>query len=222
MKQTRLFLLTCLLTFSAAVVVIYSSSCRKDKCKGVVCQNTAYCSGGTCVCPTGYTGARCEISTITYQNNSFTTLYITINGTEYTIPAGSATSFTGTAGSSVSVTNVHTKGDLGLPINWSNFIDQFPTNGDRLTEPFNVSIDYFFLKMRNVSTYQINVLFVNYATTAETYEFPLIPNDGLTYGIGYYEAYSNTEIRAEAGSAYWSWLPSIPYVENADVTLTAH
>lgn len=46
---------------SAFCVVLYSS-CSKDECKDVVCQNGGTCNetDGSCTCATGYEGTNCE------------------------------------------------------------------------------------------------------------------------------------------------------------------
>ena len=36
------------------------TSCKKDLCQGVVCQNGGTCLNGLCSCPTGYEGPACE------------------------------------------------------------------------------------------------------------------------------------------------------------------
>ena len=59
MKSFRLVALSALLTVGTFSAVLYTS-CTKDACKGVTCQNGGTCSGGTCTCPTGYEGANCE------------------------------------------------------------------------------------------------------------------------------------------------------------------
>ena len=62
-----LFALTCLIS------LIYSS-CKKDACSGVNCQNGGACSGGKCVCPSGYIGTYCEndaCQNVTCQNNGW-------------------------------------------------------------------------------------------------------------------------------------------------------
>ncbi len=194
-----------------------------DPCSSVTCYNGGTCAGGYCTCPTGYTGPNCEYAvntTLTYRNNSYTTLHLTINGASYTIPALTASSFTGTAGSSITVSDIYTYGSFGETITWSTFGDNFPSTGE-IVEQFNVSAEYFFLQMRNISSYSLNSLYVNYNSSAETHEFPYIPNDGVTYGVGYYLAYSNTEVYAESGGFYWDWFPTIPYTQNAFVTVTA-
>jgi len=35
-------------------------SCSKDECKDVVCSNGGACSAGSCVCTSGYEGAKCD------------------------------------------------------------------------------------------------------------------------------------------------------------------
>ena len=50
-------------TFMLAVVVIVLlgySSCIKDKCSSVVCNNGGVCVDRVCICPTGYEGGLCE------------------------------------------------------------------------------------------------------------------------------------------------------------------
>lgn len=60
MKTTRTVLLTTVLTLLLLGVVGYTS-CTKDYCKYVVCQNTGTCNeDGSCACTSDYVGARCE------------------------------------------------------------------------------------------------------------------------------------------------------------------
>ncbi len=58
MKSIKLVALSAFLTVGAFTSVLYTS-CTKDECKDVVCENGGTCSGGTCTCPTGYEGSRC-------------------------------------------------------------------------------------------------------------------------------------------------------------------
>ena len=64
MKSLRLVALSALLTVGAFSAVVYTS-CSKDACSGVTCQNGGTCSGGNCTCPTGYEGTNCETKSIT-------------------------------------------------------------------------------------------------------------------------------------------------------------
>ncbi len=70
MKLIKQIAFGAMLTFSAFCAVIYSS-CSKDKCKDVSCQNDGVCSGGTCTCPIGVTGTNCE----TVYRSSFANNY---------------------------------------------------------------------------------------------------------------------------------------------------
>ena len=66
----RTLVATIIVTLSVFTLTLYS--CEKDACKKVNCQNGGLCDNGGCVCPTGYSGARCEIyepcMTITCMN----------------------------------------------------------------------------------------------------------------------------------------------------------
>lgn len=59
MKSSKLVALSALLTLGSFSAILYTS-CTKDACKGVTCQNGGVCDGGTCTCPTGYEGTNCE------------------------------------------------------------------------------------------------------------------------------------------------------------------
>lgn len=59
MKKLKTILLAGVLTagvFSSAVF----TSCNSDACADVVCSNGGACVDGTCACPTGFEGAKCE------------------------------------------------------------------------------------------------------------------------------------------------------------------
>jgi len=59
--------LTVLITIAVFSITLYIS-CTKDPCATVTCQNGGTCSGGSCTCPTGYTGTNCQ--TLTCEANS--------------------------------------------------------------------------------------------------------------------------------------------------------
>ena len=60
MKKLSHLILPAILTFSIFTIVTYSA-CKQDKCKDIICTNGGSCSDGTCICPDGYSGPRCEI-----------------------------------------------------------------------------------------------------------------------------------------------------------------
>lgn len=55
------FFKTSALTLSV-LMLINSTACSpaKDKCDGVLCQNSGTCIAGVCDCPPGYLGSKCE------------------------------------------------------------------------------------------------------------------------------------------------------------------
>ncbi len=59
MKSVKHIALSAFLTISAFGAVLYTS-CNKDACKDVVCQNGGTCADGKCTCTTGYEGTNCE------------------------------------------------------------------------------------------------------------------------------------------------------------------
>ena len=74
MKSIKYIALSAFLTLSAFCAVLYTS-CNKDECKDVTCQNGGTCSGGNCTCVVGYEGTRCE----TKSRDKFVGVYV---GTE--------------------------------------------------------------------------------------------------------------------------------------------
>lgn len=59
MASMRNLLLTVFMTIMVVTAVSYMS-CNKNHCSNVVCQHLGACDGGTCFCPVGYEGIRCE------------------------------------------------------------------------------------------------------------------------------------------------------------------
>lgn len=43
-----------------AVAALAFFACSKDKCEDTKCENGGKCTDGTCQCPTGFTGSKCE------------------------------------------------------------------------------------------------------------------------------------------------------------------
>ena len=263
MTLTKTIWITAIITLAAFAAITYSS-CTKNACAGITCYNYGTCSGGTCKCPTGYTGTHCETAvdpcasitclnggacsggvctcptgysgpncaaldttSIIYTNDTYTPISFIANGATTIIPVGGSVTFRGayttvltatatTSGTTSSSTQI---GDL---ISWS-LSDAFPASGTT-THYLDVSPNYFFLKVTNNSAaYSINQLYVNYLLTSQTVDNITIPNDGNTYNTGYYLAFSNTQIYATSSSGtHWTWMPVIPNIFNAQVTIIAN
>ena len=193
MKQIKSLSIAAVLTILTFSAVLYTS-CHKDKCAGYVCHNGGFCSGGSCSCPSGYSGLHCELSSLIYQNNTFTPIEITVNGSSATIPVGGNVTYVGAAGAAADV-SATTSGSYGLVISWS-FSDVFPTGGSIPIEPMDVSNQYFYLEMQNLYTSYISSITTNYNFNPyQMYEVISIPNDHLTYGIGYYDATNSTSVK---------------------------
>lgn len=59
MKIWKHTLLSAMAFLGVAATVLYTS-CEKDTCEGLNCQNGGSCAEGFCRCPTGYEGTECE------------------------------------------------------------------------------------------------------------------------------------------------------------------
>ncbi len=85
MKSIKQIALSTFLTVSAFSAVLYTS-CSKDECKDVVCQNGGTCNAGACVCLTGYEGTNCETKSRDKFVGVYTGSEICTTGTDnYTI-----------------------------------------------------------------------------------------------------------------------------------------
>ncbi len=60
MKFWKQILLTTFAFFSIGSLTLYTS-CEKDQCAALQCQNGGNCVSGLCQCASGYEGTRCEI-----------------------------------------------------------------------------------------------------------------------------------------------------------------
>ncbi len=227
MKQIKFLLLTIILTAGTFSTILYTS-CRPDKCSGVNCLHGGTCSGGNCSCPAGYTGTRCEsleTTELDFENNTYTRVYLTINGTSTYVDPGTYVAFYGSYGDyatgtayTYGKTSLGTK--VGLEIDWtwttSNNI-YFPSSG-ALSVPIDIGSNFFYLKMVNNSPQDITKIVANSGTA----DYVTVPHDGYVYTIGYYDALSVTTVHAESLTYVWNWTPAIPYNNNPTVTLTAN
>jgi len=227
MNKLKLILLNAVLMVTAFTAVVYTS-CKKDACSGVTCQNGGSCSGGNCTCPTGFYGNYCENTSISYTNDTYTPITITLNGVTQTIANGSTVSFDGVAGSTATV-SAYTYGttssntQLGEKITWS-FTDNFSTDGSDPDEPLDAPNDVFYLEMvDNSATESITSITVNPGATDAVTDELNIPNNSQIYGVGYYpvETTGPTSIYVVGNTGGTSTFNlTIPSVANASTTAT--
>jgi len=177
---------------------------------------------------TGNGGGTGQNSTITFTNPTFTPIDITFNGNTKTAPVGGSAVFSGSA-NTTSTGNASTSGKtntntlVGALITWDNITQAFPSSGNNINYQLNVGSNFFFLKMKNTSNFSLLKIYVNYNLQNQTLDNVTIPNDGNTYNLGYYRAFSNSNVRAESGNYYWSWSSlSLSNVNNQSTTLTAN
>jgi hypothetical protein len=163
-----------------------------------------------------FAGACNKSTPITYislQNNTYTTLYATVNSKSISIAPGAMGTFGAYPNTAVSG-QVYTSGGtnaspIGLTLNWNLNGYYFPASGTTVI-PIDVSADYFFLFLKNNSPLATKLLEVNYGTSYSTAEYITVPNDNNQYSIGYYNNlnggnginYSNARITMTDNSYY--------------------
>ena len=167
-------------------------------------------------------------TTLRYINNSSTRMDITLNGVSRTIPPGSSQSFTGTAGT-LATGFAQTSGQtaqgqtVGQIMEW-NLSNTFPASGT-FSVNLNVGSNYFFLRIRNQGSRNLSGLTVNFGLTTETFDNINIPNDGQVYDIGYYRAWTNTQVRATLqGTTFYTFWDqgvhfTLPFTQNQSTLL---
>ncbi len=217
MKQIKTVAVTLILTLLTFGSIVYTS-CRKDYCKNMVCQNGGTCNDGACICPQGYTGTYCEtpnVSSIAFRNKTFTKVFITVNNQEYSVDTGKTVTFTGSHGDTLKGKG-RTRGAYGLEITIPEFKIVFPIRGV-ITHDLDVSSDYFFLMATNKLPWldYITQVHVNYKQPDSTLDITVIENTSQPYYIGYYKATDSTKVRLEKTPSFWSFnMLNLPKTKN--------
>ncbi|MCD6091521.1 MAG: hypothetical protein J7J72_08480 [Bacteroidales bacterium] len=113
---------------------------------------------------------------------------------------------------------------LGVRINWEETIDV--SDFDSPTFNLNVSSDYFFMAVKNTGNYNLEMWSVNYGNDFQIDDDFNIPNDGIEYGVAYYEAFEDTDIyaRLSGTSDDVKWSQGVefvfPWTENQYILLS--
>ena len=149
-------------------------------------------------------------SSITFVNNAFTPINITFGGITKIAPVGGSAVFTGSPGStqsgSANTSGKTTSGNqVGLLLEW-DLSYQYPSSGNS-TINLHVTSSYFFVRLRNNGSKPLVNFYVNYGLTSQTLDNITIANDNVQYSIGYYRAWSNSNVRAtlQNTNQYVTW-----------------
>lgn len=168
---------------------------------------------------------------LTIENTVFTSISITVTGhAERTIAPSASTTFDFPSNPSSVFYSASTSGRtaqgtrIGLLVTWSNSLS---VAADRSrTVSLVISPDLFFIRFRNSGVSYLTPFYVNYGLVSQTRDDIVIPPDGATYAVGYYRAFTNTEVRAyleQSPLSYVYWRQgthfTLPFTTNQAVTL---
>ncbi len=169
---------------------------------------------------------------ISFSNAVFTAIIIDVTGIidSRTIQPGAKETFQfasnpGQVIYSASTSGKTSQGDrVGLNMVWNDTVNV----ANKSSEAINLIIGpaYFFLFITNSGLSRLTPLYVNWGTVDQTQDNILIPNDNITYHIGYYKAFANTEIRMhleQSPLSYVFWKNgtqfNFTYTNNQTITL---
>jgi PKD repeat protein len=113
---------------------------------------------------------------------------------------------------------------IGETIEWEGEYNDL--SGDRAAY-LDVDSEYFYLSMTNEGYTDLENLYVNYELQSETYDGIVIPNDMVEYGIGYYKAWANTNVRMyiEGTDTFVFWEQGVdfdlPWTNNQTASLVS-
>lgn len=170
---------------------------------------------------------------VTFINTIFTPISITVQSVPATIQPGDSVTYTFTTNPGSLVYSAETSGktsggaQIGLKLIWGGAsypIDVSSYSYYRLR--LIIGSSYFFLYMKNSGTKTLGPLDVNYGLTDQSRDNITISTSTSTYQIGYYKAYTNTQVRAYwypslTSYTYWNQGThfSFPFTTNQYVTL---
>jgi hypothetical protein len=163
---------------------------------------------------------------VSFCNPVLTDIYITIDATTQTIKPGESVTFYGIIGNTVvyyAYTSGHTTSgsQVGEKIEWNGSLT---LSGGTASYNLDVSSSYFLIYVTNNGSDYLSPFYVNYGLTSQTVDKISIANDGVKYRIGYYKAWTNTNVRAYLQNTpttyvYWESL-DLPWTVNQSISLT--
>ena len=149
---------------------------------------------------------------IIFRNNLYTDIAITLVGEGSDVIApGDSVIFTLSENPGTFSYTAETSGEtaggtqIGLLITWNySNIDVSTLEFKRIN--LILTSAYFFMRMQNTGAHTLSPIYVNYGLTDQTMDNISIPNNSVLYNIGYYRAYSNTQVRG-----YWTGTSTYAY-----------
>ena len=167
---------------------------------------------------------------LTFRNLVHTDIALNVQGqsSPLTVPVGGTRTYTYTSNpgnvafSGATSGRTTSGGQVGLLMTWSaNFAATGLRSG---TVDLFLSGTYFFVRVQNCGSLPLFDFYVNYGLVSETYDNISIPTDCQVKNIGYYRAFTNTQVRAyRTASLYVFWNQgthfTLPFTNNQSVTL---
>ncbi|MBN2424943.1 MAG: hypothetical protein JXB44_07980 [Calditrichaceae bacterium] len=169
--------------------------------------------------------------TLVFKNPLFTNIDVTPTGKykQTIVPGDSAVYYydsnPGTVGFLATTCGKTTGGDqIGLLMEWD--YSGLDVSG-LVRKSYNLVLNssYFFIYMRNNGGANLAPLYVNYGRTEQTMDNIVIPNDNVNYRTGYYQAFTNTQVRMyfQGLQSYVYWNQgthfTLPWTQNQYVYL---
>jgi len=166
---------------------------------------------------------------LTFHNNVFTEVYLTLEGDTRAIPPGDSITIIDFEGFEA-VYFAETSGKtaegqiVGLAVYW---VEKLELNGSSMDVDIDLSQDMFYLYITNNGSHDLAPLYVNYGSLDQTKDNVVMKADGKKYRTGYYRANPGTIIRADwigSPTGYTLWANgtdfSFPFAMNQVVYLT--
>ena len=166
---------------------------------------------------------------ITFHNNVFTDVELTLKGDTRTIEPGDSVTFFDFEGFEITYF-AETSGKtaenqiVGQAVYW---VEKLVLNAGEMNVDLDLSQDLFYLFITNNGIHDLAPLYVNYGTLEQTVDKVVMRADGKRYRTGYYRINPGTIIRANwLGSIdndFTIWVHgkdfSLPYTKNQSVNL---
>lgn len=141
------------------------------------------------------------VYSVSFVNPTYSTIDIKVPGFNWEeIPVFDRINYIFPSNPGAIIYQAETKGEtvnsqqLGLTLTWDETINLSEENAPVFY--LNISDNFFFLSAKNYGSKDLNLWSINYNTVYEFNEDVTIPNDGLEYYFGYYDALNNSNVYA--------------------------